>query len=73
MKNTKLFELGWEDLIKGAIVAVLSSVLTVVITQLQNGMVDWNQVGTIALVATLSYILKQLGTDEEGKVLGMGK
>ncbi len=73
MKNTKLFNLGWEDLIKGAIVAVLSSVLTVVITQLQNGSIDWNQVGTIALVATLSYILKQLGTDEEGKVLGIGK
>ena len=73
MKNTKLFQLGWEDLIKGLIIAILSSVLTVVITQLQNGMVDWNQVGTIALVASLSYILKQLGTDEDGKLIGMGK
>ena len=73
MKNTKLFQLGWEDLIKGLIIAILSSVLTVVITQLQNGMVDWSQVGTIALVASLSYILKQLGTDEDGKLIGMGK
>jgi hypothetical protein len=73
MKNTKLFDLGWDDLIKGAIITILSSTLTMVINQFQNGSVDWSQVGKIALVATLSYILKQLGTDEEGKVLGIGK
>lgn len=69
--NSKLFNLSWNDLIKGLIISVLTSVITIAIEQLKNGNIDWNQVGTVTLIATLSYLLKQLGTDENGKTFGI--
>lgn len=71
--NSKLFNLSWNDLIKGLIISVLTSVITIAIEQLKNGNIDWNQVGTVTLIATLSYLLKQLGTDENGKTFGIGR
>lgn len=66
-----LLKLNINDLVKGLVVAVLSSVLSVVYTALQNGgAIDWAFVGNAALVATVSYILKQLGTDQDGKLVG---
>lgn len=71
--NSKLFNLSWNDLIKGLIISVLTSVITIAIEQLKNGNIDWNQVGTVTLIATLSYLLKQLGTDDNGKTFGIGR
>lgn len=69
--NAQLFKLGWQDLIKGLIIAVLSAVLTMLINQLQNGSIDWNNVLNVVAIATMSYLLKQLGTDTSGNTLGI--
>lgn len=69
--NAQLFKLGWQDLVKGLIIAVLSAVLTILINQLQNGSIDWNNVLNVVVIATMSYLLKQLSTDENGKTLGI--
>lgn len=70
--NSTLGLLNWKDALKGLVMAVLSAVLTIVITEIQAGQIDWNKVGTVALITTLSYILKQIGTDSQGNVLGIG-
>lgn len=66
-----LFRLGWKDLIKGAVVTVLSSVLSMVLDSL-NGMspFDLKKLGVIALSTFVGYLLKQLVTDEQGKLAG---
>lgn len=71
--NSKFFKLSNYDLIKGGIVSVISAVLTILLTQIQNGIIDWKAVYTVALISSISYILKQLGTDEQGNALGIKK
>lgn len=71
--NSKIFKLNGYDLIKGLLVSVISAVLTLVLTQLQNGIIDWKAVSTVSLISAISYILKQLGTDSEGNALGIRK
>lgn len=66
-----LFKLGWQDLVKGAVVSVLASVLTIVLDILNTGAsLDWKVVGTVALTSFVSYLLKNLGTDSNGKLGG---
>lgn len=68
---SKIFSLDIRDGIKGLAVAVLSAVLTLILSLLQNGgVIDWKQVGVVALTAGLSYILKNFLSDEEGKIAG---
>lgn len=64
-----LFKLSWRDLVKGLLVAVLSSVLGM-IAQSLGGVIDWKAIGTVALSSCLAYLLKQLATDEQGKLGG---
>ena len=71
--NAPLFKLSWHDLIKGLIVAVLSAALTALINQLQSGVIDWQYVINVSSIATLSYVLKQLGTDTNGNIIGIKK
>ena len=66
---SNLFRLDLKDLLKGLVVVVLSAALATVLEALNNG-VDWKVVGITALSAGLSYILKNLATDNEGKILG---
>lgn len=66
-----LFKLDWRDLVKGAVVSVFTTVITVVLDALNTGVsLDWKAIGTIALSAFLSYLLKNLGTDSSGKLGG---
>lgn len=68
---SELWKLGKQDWIKSLVITVLTAVLTLVLQMLQNGVnIDWKTVGITALTAALAYILKQLGTDNEGKILG---
>lgn len=71
--NSQLFKVNGYDLLKGFIVSIISAVLTLLLTQLQSGNIDWKAVSTVALISAISYILKQLGTDEKGNTLGFGK
>lgn len=66
-----LFRLDWKDLIKGAVVSILSAVLTLVLDLLKaGGELDWRTIGTVAITAFISYLLKNLVTDDRGKLGG---
>lgn len=66
-----LFRLDWKDLVKGCVVSVLTSVLAFILDALNQGVsLDWKTVGTLALSAFLGYLLKNLGTDSNGKLAG---
>jgi uncharacterized membrane protein len=68
---SQLWSVQTQDFVKGLVVAVLTSVLTVFVQMIQTGgQVDLKQVGIAALVAGSAYLLKQFGSDESGKVLG---
>lgn len=71
--NSQFFKLNNYDLIKGGIVSVISAILTLLLTQIQSGQIDWKAVYTVALISAISYILKQLGTDQNGNTLGIKK
>lgn len=67
---SELYKLGTSDWVKGLVMTVISAVLALIVQGIQGGMIDWKVVGTTALVSGLTYILKQLGTDNQGKFLG---
>lgn len=59
-----------QDFVKGLVVSILTAVLSVFAQMIQNGSVDLKQVGISALLAGCAYVLKQFGTDSNGKILG---
>ena len=68
---SELFQLNVRDSLKGLVMAVLGAVVGLLLQLLQNGTaIEWKSVAVAALVAALSYILKQLGTDSDGKFAG---
>lgn len=67
---TNLFSLGWNDAVKGLVMAVLGAVISYVYNSLGTGPVDWNQVLQVAIASGLGYIIKNYFTDSEGKLLG---
>jgi len=69
---SSLFSLDKNDFIKGGLIFVGSSVITAVITAINAGSIDFKEVGRIAFIATLTYLLKNLSTDENGQILGKG-
>ena len=64
-----IFKLDWKDLIKGLVVSVLSAVIGS-ITQMMTSGFDWKQIVVLALSAGLGYLLKNLATDSDGKLVG---
>jgi len=68
MKSVFL-NLNLADFGKGLLLAVLTSVLTIVYTTVQSGslLIDWKLVGTTALTAGLSYVIKNLFTNSDGQ------
>jgi hypothetical protein len=69
--NSTFMNLNVNDFIKGLAVAVLTSVLTIVYNTLQTGSLsfDWTAIATTALTATIAYLMKNLLTNTEGKML----
>lgn len=69
MQSTFL-NLNSSDFLKGLIMAVLSSVITVVYQTVEAGSLtfDWKAIGTIALTSALAYIMKNLFTNSTGKL-----
>lgn len=61
--------LNLADFGKGLLLAVLTSVLTIVYTTIQSGnlSIDWTLVGTTALTSGLGYIIKNLFTNSDGQ------
>lgn len=77
--NSKLFNLDTKDLAKGLAMAVISGVALPIAAMIQTpgfdiAMVNWGALGTLALngaiVGFVSYLTKNLLSDEEGRVLG---
>jgi hypothetical protein len=70
MKSTFL-SLNTTDFLKGLVVAVLTSVLTVVYTSLQMGSLvfDWKAIATTGLTSAIGYITKNLLTNSKEQFL----
>lgn len=70
--NSPIFNLNSTDFIKGLIMAVLSTVITVVYQTVEAGSLvfDWKAIGTMALTTALAYIMKNLFTNSAGKIFG---
>jgi hypothetical protein len=62
--------LNSSDFLKGLIMAVLTTVITVVYQTVEAGSLvfDWKAIGTMALTSALAYIMKNLFTNSTGKL-----
>jgi hypothetical protein len=69
--KSKLGGLFKNDFVKGFILVILTTMMTIIVQTLQAGSLtfDWQMIGMTTLTAGLSYILKQLGTNSDGKFL----
>ncbi len=66
-----LWKLKAGDFIKGLVLSVITAVLTLILEVLQtNGDFDLGSIGTVAAIAFISYLLKNLGTDAGGNIAG---
>lgn len=70
--NSTIFTLNSNDFLKGLIMAVLSTVITVVYQTVEAGSLifDWKAIGTMALTTALAYIMKNLFTNSAGQFFG---
>jgi hypothetical protein len=68
--NSTFLNLNSNDFLKGLIMAVLSTVITVVYQTVEAGSLifDWKSIGTMALTTALAYIMKNLFTNSTGKL-----
>lgn len=68
--NSTFLTLNSTDFLKGLIMAVLSTVITVVYQTVETGSLifDWKAIGTMALTTALAYIMKNLFTNSTGKL-----
>ena len=68
--NSTFFSLNTNDFLKGLVMAVLTSVITVVYQTVEAGSLvfDWKAIGTLALTSALAYIMKNLFTNSTGKL-----
>jgi hypothetical protein len=67
--------LNIEDLAKGLIITILTSVLTIAYNTVSAGSLtfDWKSIGLAALTSGLAYLMKNLLTNSEGQFLGKEK
>jgi hypothetical protein len=70
MKRSKLLRLGKNDYVKGLIVAVITAVLAALYQTLKTGyVISYKEVATVSAISAIGYILKNLGTNENGEIL----
>jgi len=67
--NSSFLNIDLKDLGKGLIVAVLTSVLTIVYNTVEAGSLtfDWKVILTTGITTGLSYLLKNLLTNSQGE------
>jgi hypothetical protein len=70
--NSTFLNLNSSDFIKGLIMAVLTTVITIIYQTVEAGSLvfDWKSIGTMALTSALAYIMKNLFTNSTGKLFG---
>jgi hypothetical protein len=70
---SNFLNLNFDDLVKGFIVAFLSTALTGVVATLDSGalptLAELKSAGIVGLTAGISYLLKNLLTNSQGVVL----
>jgi hypothetical protein len=73
--NSTFLNLNTTDFLKGLIMAVLSTVITIVYQTVEAGSLvfDWKSIGTMALTTALAYIMKNLFTNSAGQFFGREK
>jgi len=73
--NTKIGTLSAYDFLKGLLVSMLTTTITMVYTCLEAGSIkfDWHTIGVASLCSGVGYIIKQLLTDENGQIIGQKK
>ena len=69
--NSSLGKLKLNDFAKGLLITVLTAVLTVIYQSVSADslVVNWNVVLTTGLTAGIAYLLKNIGTGENGRIL----
>lgn len=71
--RSKLFWLNARDFLKGLFLAVITAVITFLISELQSGAsIDvtlFKRIGITALIAFLSYLVKNFLTNSKGEIL----
>ena len=67
--NSPFLNIDLKDFAKGLILAVLSSVLTIVYTTVQTGSlsIDWKLCLTTSLTSGIAYVIKNLFTNSKGQ------
>lgn len=67
--NSPFLNIDFNDLGKGLILAVLTSVMTVIYSTVQTGSLsfDWKLIATTAITAALGYLMKNLLTNSKGQ------
>ena len=69
--KSSIFTLNKADFVKGFIIAIVTSVLTIIYNTVQNGSLvfDWKGIATAATSAAIAYILKNLLTNSNDQFL----
>ena len=69
--KSSIFTLNKLDFVKGLVIAVLTSVITIIYDTVQIGSLtfDWKAIYTAAASAALAYILKNLLTNSNDEFL----
>lgn len=71
MENSRLWLLNHKDWIKACVMFVLGQVVGVLLEAIRHKtQIDWGNVEAVAIGAFLTYLSKQLGTGENGNVIG---
>lgn len=70
--TSKRFSLTAPDWLKGLAVATLTTPITIIISSLmkQTWVIDWNQIGQVALIGFLGYITKNFLTGSQTTITG---
>lgn len=75
--NNGIFQLAWSDIGKGLVVAVFASVAMYLLGVLNTpsfdfSLINWTEIGRVALSSGLGYLVKNLVTDNQGNFLTIG-
>lgn len=73
--KSKFLELDSRDLLKGLVMVVLVAVLTTSYEALMQGgfNIDYQKIALAGVIAGVGYLIKNLGTDQNDRMLGESK
>lgn len=74
-KDSGFLKLQVSDFVKGFLLAVLTSIITIVSTTIEAGSLtfNWPLIGKTALLAGLAYLMKNLFTNNKGEFASRDK